>query len=416
MAVGDVLAGIRQAYKAQAWFDANPTVVLQEGQVVHLEQSGQYKIGDGVTELQDLEFLGSSGEAEWGNISGDINNQTDLITLLNAKEATANKVNDLTDPTSTTKYPSVKATVDGDAATLASANAYTDAAVTTVFRPVGGYDASVGTFPTVGSGTAGAVRRGDTYNVTVAGTLGGEAYDVGDNFYANTNNPGQTASNWSRFESNTQQATEVVRGTARIVTQATIEDNVTTNDTDIVTAKKFWLGILRFLTLYKDVANGIVGLTGQEINFKNPIGSITSYLANANSSSRTYTFQDRNGTIADNTDLALKANINPRVYSVASSATPTINVDSYDVFKITAAAAAITSMTSGLSGTLADGRTILIYFTDNGVARTITWGASYTTKYATLPTTTIVGKTCVAVLVYNSATSLFECVSINYTL
>jgi hypothetical protein len=310
MAIGDVLAGIQQAYKAEAWFDANPTVVLKEGQVVHLEQTGQYKIGDGTTQLSVLEFLGSSGEAAWGNITGNISSQTDLINALNAKEDESNKVNDLSDPTSETKYTSVKAVADGDAATLASANAYTDAAVTTVFRPVGGYDASVGTFPTVGSGTAGAVRRGDTYNVTVAGTLGGEAYDIGDNFYANTNNPGQTASNWSRFESNTQQATEVVRGTARIATQATIEDSASTNDTDIVTVKKFWLGILRFLTLYKDVAGGIVGLTGQQINFRNPIGSITSYLANANSSSRIYTFQDRSGTIADNTDLAAKAPIN----------------------------------------------------------------------------------------------------------
>ncbi len=328
--------GIKDLYKNLDWFTANPDFVLSAGQKAHKLQTGQYKLGDGVTQLQSLEFLGSSGEAAWGNISGDITDQTDLVDYVADQispiqqdvsdlqtevagkqdalgftpENVANKVNDLTDSSSTTKYPTVKAAADANAATLASANAYTDAAVTTVFRPVGGWDASGGTFPTVGSGTVGAVRRGDTYNVTVAGTLGGEAYDIGDNFYANTNNPGQTASNWSRFESNTQQATEVVRGTARIATQATIEDNASTNDTDIVTVKKFWLGILRFLTLYKDTVGGIVGLTGQEINFKNAIGTITSYLANANSSSRTYIFQDRSGTIADDTDLAAKAPIN----------------------------------------------------------------------------------------------------------
>jgi hypothetical protein len=410
MAIGDVLAGIQQAYKAEAWFDANPTVVLKEGQVVHLEQTGQYKIGDGTTQLSVLEFLGSSGEAAWGNITGDINSQTDLITILNAKEDEVNKVNDFTDPTSTTKYPSVKAAVDGDAATLSAANAYTDAAVTTVFRPVGGYDASVGTFPTVGSGTAGAVRRGDTYNVTVAGTLGGVDYDIGDNFYANTNNPGQTASNWSRFESNTQQATEVVRGTARIATQATIEDSASTNDTDIVTVKKFWLGILRFLTLYKDVAGGIVGLTGQEINFKNPIGTVTSYFANANSSSRTYTFQDRSGTIADNTDLALKANINARVFSEASNATPVIDIDLYDQYNITALAAG--STIGAPTGTAADGRKIIFRIKDNGTARSLAFNAAFRfSSDLAAPTTTVISKTFYLGFIYNAVDSKWDCIA-----
>lgn len=55
------LADIRQGYKNQAWFDANPTLVLKEGQVVHLLQTGRYKIGDGITELSDLDFIGSRG-------------------------------------------------------------------------------------------------------------------------------------------------------------------------------------------------------------------------------------------------------------------------------------------------------------------------------------------------------------------
>lgn len=45
---------IRQGYKDSAWFTANPTVVLKEGQVVHLEQTGLYKIGDGSTTLANL--------------------------------------------------------------------------------------------------------------------------------------------------------------------------------------------------------------------------------------------------------------------------------------------------------------------------------------------------------------------------
>lgn len=51
-------ADIRQGYKDQAWFDNNPIVVLKEGQIVHLAQTGKYKVGDGVTLLQSLQFLG----------------------------------------------------------------------------------------------------------------------------------------------------------------------------------------------------------------------------------------------------------------------------------------------------------------------------------------------------------------------
>ena len=129
--------------------------------------------------------------------------------------------------------------VSGNATTLASANSYTDAQIVSVYRAAGNWDFSLSTYPTTGTGVGGVIRRGDTYNVSVAG-LG---YDVGDAFYANINAPGQTAANWSRFEVNSQQATETVRGTGRIVLQSVIQTIGTTNDTDLVTAKKFWFGI-----------------------------------------------------------------------------------------------------------------------------------------------------------------------------
>jgi len=134
--------------------------------------------------------------------------------------------------------------------TVAASQAYADALVVSIFRPAGSWDASGNTFPTTGTGTAGAIRQGDTYNTTVAGTPSGfEKLDIGDNFYALVSSPGQTASNWAKFEANTQQATESFRGTTKITTQAIVEDNTTTNDTDSVTAKKFWLGWTKGLTL-----------------------------------------------------------------------------------------------------------------------------------------------------------------------
>lgn len=62
-------------------------------------------------------------------------------------------------------------------------------------------------------------------------------------------------------------------------------------------------------TANKDASNGYAGMTSFKINFKNSDNTFTSFFTNANLASRTYTFQDRDGTIADNTDLALKANL-----------------------------------------------------------------------------------------------------------
>lgn len=88
-----------------------------------------------------------------------------------------------------------------------------DAAVAASYRPAGDWNASGGTFPTTGTGTGGAVRAGDVYKVSIAGTMGGQGYDVGDTFYAVVDYPGQTTSNWGRFEVNTGQATPSYRGT-----------------------------------------------------------------------------------------------------------------------------------------------------------------------------------------------------------
>lgn len=101
---------------------------------------------------------------------------------------------------------------------IEAAKAYADGLVTSVFRAAGNWDASVGTFPTTGTGSGGAIRRGDTYIVSVAGTMGGKLYDVGDSFYANVAAPAQTAANWSKFEANTEQATSALRGTVKLYT------------------------------------------------------------------------------------------------------------------------------------------------------------------------------------------------------
>ena len=106
----------------------------------------------------------------------------------------------------------------------------------------------------------------------------------------------------------------------------------------------------------------------------------------------------------------------PRVNSTTSSATPAINTDTTDLFKITALAAAITSMTSSLTGTPNDGQKLMIRIKDNGTARAITWGSSFASSgIATLLATTVVGKTHHVGLIYDGTAATWVCIAVDAT-
>lgn len=84
-----------------------------------------------------------------------------------------------------------------------NAKAYADTLVVGLLDDRGNYDASVNTFPASGgSGSAGAVKKGNLWTVSVAGTLGGTAVTAGDLVRALVDTPGQTASNWAVTEAN----------------------------------------------------------------------------------------------------------------------------------------------------------------------------------------------------------------------
>lgn len=103
--------------------------------------------------------------------------------------------------------------------------------------------------------------------------------------------------------------------------------------------------------------------------------------------------------------------IPPRVTTITSSATPTVNTDDCDMVSITALAAAITSMTTNLSGTPSNGEMLLFRIKDNGTARAITWGASFAAAGAALPTTTVLGKVLHALFIWDSVASKWCCLS-----
>lgn len=103
--------------------------------------------------------------------------------------------------------------------------------------------------------------------------------------------------------------------------------------------------------------------------------------------------------------------VTKRVTTITSSATPTVNTDNCDVVDITALAAAITSMTSSLSGTPTNFQTLLYRIKDNGTARAISWGASFEARGVALPTTTVLSKVLTVGFIYDTTTSKWGCVA-----
>lgn len=109
---------------------------------------------------------------------------------------------------------------------------YVDGLVVGLLDDRGSYDASGNTYPSSGgSGTAGAILKGDLWFISVAGTLGGVAVNVGDSIRALVDTPGSTSTNWSVLEGNIGYVPE---NTANKVT--TMSGNTASN-TVFLTAK-----------------------------------------------------------------------------------------------------------------------------------------------------------------------------------
>ena len=114
------------------------------------------------------------------------------------------------------------------------------------------------------------------------------------------------------------------------------------------------------------------------------------------------------GAVVGATDTQTVSNkrVTKRTGTVTSSATPSINTDNVDEFTITALATAITSMTTGLSGTPTEGQVLLLWIKDNGSAQTIAWGASFRASTdLPLPTTTNAGKYLYTLFIWNATLS-----------
>lgn len=91
--------------------------------------------------------------------------------------------------------------------------------------------------------------------------------------------------------------------------------------------------------------------------------------------------------------------INPRVFTVASTATLVPDVQAYDQYNITTLAVGLTIQAP--MGTPVDGTKFLLRILDNGTARSLNWNPVYRPIGVTLPSTTVASKTVYIGCIYN---------------
>jgi hypothetical protein len=118
------------------------------------------------------------------------------------------------------------------------------------------------------------------------------------------------------------------------------------------------------------------------------------------------------GTLATlaGTETLTNKRINPRVVSAASAATLTPDIATADQYAYTALAAALAI--NAPTGTPVDGNRLIFRFLDNGVARALTWNATYTVIGTILPTTTTVSKMLYVGCIYNAANTRWDVVAV----
>ena len=118
-----------------------------------------------------------------------------------------------------------------------------------------------------------------------------------------------------------------------------------------------------------------------------------------------------NSLIDINANFAIVESNRKKLTTVTQSATPTINTDNTNIAYITGLAQNITSFTTNLSGTPANGDTLIIDITDDGTSRQIAWGSKFEASTVALPTTTTASQKLTVGLRWNVVTSKWTCLA-----
>lgn len=159
----------------------------------------------------------------------------------------------------------------------------------------------------------------------------------------------------------------------------------------------------------KDASGGYAGLTGYNINFKNVAGTFTSAFTNTNTAARTYTFPDKDGTVAMIADIPTPVLPSWTLLGQATVSTAVANIDflsifstSYDKYVIEAEGISV-SANDSLALRLANAGTVDVashYFVDIATDNTsLSSGVYFPMSANTLSTT---GSTSVSIELLNA--------------
>lgn len=113
---------------------------------------------------------------------------------------------------------------------------YVDLEIASKIAAMGEFMGDWGTasFPTVGSGEAGTIQKGDWWRISTAVTIEGYVCEIGDALFAKVNAPGTTAANWFILQSNVGEATTTALGLVRISEVADLTANNGLNTSRVV--------------------------------------------------------------------------------------------------------------------------------------------------------------------------------------
>lgn len=164
-----------------------------------------------------------------------------------------------------------------------------------------------------------------------------------------------------------------------------------------------------------DTAKPVSTATSTALNLKAPLASptFTGTVTGVTKAMVGLTNTDNTSDATKNAAAATLTNkrLAPRINTVASTATLTIDADTTDHQRVTALAEALTI--AAPIGTLVDGQRLIIRIKDNGIARTLTFNAIFRFVGTVMLVSTVISKLLYLGAIYNATDAKWDVVAVS---